>query len=150
MSNWYKISQAKAAPPPPPVPPPAPLGAPVPAPGGMGPASPSEQRVGTVSGVDSENINEIKKDDKKMLKKLNKHFKNAIDSGHDIDTSAIMAIMATGSTLSPGQLDIAETFDSDFPEQDPPFVRSVIGINLGTKPPGQEPGDTSSAPPLGL
>ena len=138
MTNWYKIAQAKGVAPPPPLPPPPlPTGG-MPHGGGAGSASPSEQRVGTVYGVDAEDINDIAKDDKKMLKKLNKHFKNAIDSGHDIETAAIMSIMANGSTLNPGQLDIAETFDPEFPDQEAPFIRSVTGINLGTKPPEQE------------
>lgn len=151
MTNWYKIAQTKGAPLPPPLPspPPPPSAGGIPAPGGTGSAGPSEQRVGTVSGVDAESINDIGKDDKKMLKKLNKHFKNAIDSGHDIETSAVMAIMANGSTLSPGQLDIAETFDPEFPDQEAPFIRSVIGIHLGTKPPGQEAPPGVPPPPPG-
>ena len=152
MTNWYKIAQdappGGGAPPPPP-PPPPPMGGGMPPPPGGAPAGPSEQRVGTLSGVREEEINDEKTDDRKKLDKMNKAFRNALDGGHDIIDSAAMAIMATGSSVSPHQLDIAETFDPDFPDKEPPFIRKILGLELGNKqqPPGGAPGGAEASPP---
>lgn len=155
MALWYKIAQAKggAAPPPPlppPPPPPPPMGGGGPPPAGGGPAGPSEQRVGTLSGVRSEDVNDNKSDDRKRLRKLNKAFKNALEGGHSMEDAAAMAIMANGSSVAPHQLDIAETFDPDFSDQDPPFIRRIMGLDLGSiqGQPGDGPPPPSAPPPL--
>lgn len=149
MPNWYKTSQAAPGtaatplPPPPPPPPPA-IGAP-PAPGG-GPSSPSEQRVGTISGPDASEINDTAVDDRIKLNKMNKAFKNALKSDRSIEDAAAMAIMATGSNVDIHQLDIAETFDPDFPDQEPPFIRKIIGLDIKPSSPSSGGGPSS---PLG-
>lgn len=133
MKNWYKLSQAEGgappAPPPPP-PPPPPMSMPPPA-AGAAPGGPSEQRVGTMRGARHNLINDIKSDDKIQLNDLNRVFKNAVDAGHNIEDAAAMSIMANGSTIAPQQLDIAEAYDSEFPDNDPPFIRRIIGLDLG-------------------
>jgi hypothetical protein len=146
MKNWYKTSQAApeappAAPPPAPLPPP-PMGMPPP-PGG-GPSSPAEQRVGAVSGPGLHEVNETEEDDMYKIEKMNKAFKNALDSGRDIEDAAAMAIMATGSNVSIHQLDIAEAFDPDFPDQTPPFIRKITGLDIKTAPPSSQ-----GPPPIG-
>lgn len=147
MKKWYKIAQeAPPGPPPapPPPPPPPPMGGGPPVPGA--PAGPSEQRVGTLSGVKSNLINKEKEDDRKNLDEMNEAFKNAIESGSEIMDAAAMAVMATGSSVSPHQLDIAETYDPDFPEKEPPFIRKIIGLDLGTKKDNQKPSDQTAPP----
>jgi hypothetical protein len=88
-------------------------------------------KAGELRTMDTSKIDAAKHNDKIELESLQKHFSNAYEAGHSIKDSVILAIQASGSRRSPGQIDVAIVPDPEHPYREAPFIRGVEGVDLG-------------------
>ena len=155
--NWYKIAQL------PPTPPPVPIAPPMGGPPMAGAPSPSEARVGTMTGVHKSRVDKDPLTDKKIINKINKIFREVYENSEEDDEemrllrAQIIAAQVAKSPPPEGLgldvggahcLSIALTEDEDHPGEEPPFVRSIRCPESVSPLPGMGGGQQGGAPPM--